>query len=63
MAEGKQVQDEAGRIVSKGVTPEEFEAGAPELLRHRIGYSVHGLALGSAAYMESVSEKIGGDSE
>lgn len=64
MEEGKQLRDDDGRVVRKGLTPEEFEAEegrdfelpAPALLRHRIRYFVDGLALGSAAFVESVFE-------
>ena len=65
MEEGRQLRDEEDRVVRKGLTPEEFEAEeardfelpAPGLLRHKIRYFVDGLALGSAAFVESVFEK------
>ena len=65
MEEGRQLRDEEDRVVRKGLTPEEFEAveardfelPAPALLRHKIRYFVDGLALGSAAFVESVFEK------
>ena len=65
MEEGRQLRDEENRVVRKGLTPEEFEAeeardfelSAPALLRHRVRYFVDGLALGSAAFVESVFEK------
>ncbi|MGK0188400.1 MAG: hypothetical protein ACI9R3_004196 [Verrucomicrobiales bacterium] len=65
MEEGRQLRDEDGRVVRKGLTAEEFETEeardfelpAPALLRYRIGYFVDGLALGSAAFVESVFEK------
>mgnify|MGYP001057987078 CR=1 FL=1 len=65
MEEGVQSRDEDGRIVRKGLTPEEFateeardfELPAPALLRHRIAYFVNGLALGSAAFVEDVFAK------
>ena len=65
MEEGRQLRDEDDRVVRKGLTPEEFEAElardfelpAPALLRHRIRYFVDGLALGSAAFVESVFER------
>ena len=50
------------RLVRKGLTPEEFEAEeardfelpASALLQHRDRYFVDGLALESAAFVESV---------
>ncbi|MEZ5327702.1 MAG: hypothetical protein R3F19_21865 [Verrucomicrobiales bacterium] len=65
MEEGRQLRDEKNRVVRKGLTPEEFEAEeargfelpAPTLLRHRVRYFVDGLALGSAAFVESVFER------
>ncbi|MEZ5328477.1 MAG: hypothetical protein R3F19_25825 [Verrucomicrobiales bacterium] len=65
MEEGRQLRDEEDRVVRKGLTPEEFEAEearnfelpAPTLLRHKIRYFVDGLALGSAAFVESVLRK------
>ena len=65
MEEGVQVRDEAGRVVRRGLTPEEFiveeardfELPAAALLRHRIAYFVDGLALGSSAFIEAVFEK------
>ncbi|MEZ5323816.1 MAG: transposase [Verrucomicrobiales bacterium] len=65
MEEGRQLRNEEGRVVRKGLTPEEIEADearnfelpAPALLRHKIRYFVDGLALGSAAFVESVFEK------
>ncbi|MCB1096127.1 MAG: hypothetical protein KDN22_11175, partial [Verrucomicrobiae bacterium] len=65
MEEGRQLRDEEGRVVRKGLTPEEieaeearnFELPAPALLLHKIRYFVDGLALGSAAFVESVFEK------
>ena len=65
MEEGRQLRNEEDRVVRKGLTPEEFEAEeardfelpAPALLRHKIRYFVDGLALGSAAFVESVFEK------
>ena len=65
MEEGRQLRDEEDRVVRKGLTAEEFQAEevrdfelpAPALLRHRIRYFVDGLALGSAAFVESVFER------
>jgi hypothetical protein len=53
------------RLVRKGLTPEEFEAEeardfelpASALLQHRDRYFVDGLALESAAFVESVFER------
>ena len=65
MEEGRQLRDEGDRVVRKGMTVEEFDAEeardfelpAPAVLRHKIRYFVDGLALGSAAFVESVFEK------
>lgn len=65
MEEGVQVRNEDGRVVRKGLTPEEFaaeearnfELPSAALLRHRIAYFVNGLALGSSAFVEAVFEK------
>ena len=65
MEEGRQLRDEEDRVVRKGLTAEAFEAEeardfelpAPASLRHKIRYFVDGLALGSAAFVESVFEK------
>jgi putative transposase len=55
-------RDEDGRIVRKGLTPEEVEAAEEQgfelpksqLLLHRVRYFTDGLALGSADYLEGV---------
>ncbi|MCB1096158.1 MAG: hypothetical protein KDN22_11335 [Verrucomicrobiae bacterium] len=65
MEEGRQLRDEEGRVTRKGLTPEEFETEegrdfdlpAPALLQQRVRYFVDGLALGSAAFVESVFDK------
>ena len=65
MEEGVERRDEDGRLVRKGISREEleaeeargFELPAPALLHHRIRYFVDGLALGSAAFVESVFAK------
>jgi len=63
--EGVQRRDEEGRIVRKGLTPEEVEAAEErgfelpraELLRHRVRYFTDGLALGSAEFLEGVFKR------
>mgnify|MGYP005708046991 FL=1 len=65
VGEGIQLRDEDGRIVRKGLTPEEveaeeargFELPRAELLRHRIRYFSDGLALGASEYLEGVFRK------
>ena len=60
-----QRRDESGRIVRKGLTPEEvvaaeeqgFELPPAALLRHRVRYFTDGLALGSAEFLEGVFKK------
>ena len=62
MYEAIQRRDEEGRVVRKGLTPEEFEAEEARgfelpdraLLRHRIRYFTDGLALGSAEFLGGV---------
>ncbi|MGK0184848.1 MAG: hypothetical protein ACI9R3_000622 [Verrucomicrobiales bacterium] len=62
---GGALRDEDGCVVRKGLTQEEFDAEelrdfelpATAMLRHRIRYFVDGLALGRAAFIESVFEK------
>ena len=54
--------DEEGRIVGKGLRPEELEAAEErgfelprwEVLRHRVRYFTDGFALGSAEFLEGV---------
>jgi len=65
ICEGVQRRDEEGRIVRKGLTPEEVEAAEErgfelpraELLRHRVRYFTDGLALGSAEFLEGVFKR------
>jgi REP element-mobilizing transposase RayT len=65
MVEAIQRRDEEGRVVRKGLTPEEFEAEEERgfelpdraLLRHRIRYFTDGLALGGAEFIEGVFRK------
>ena len=62
VCESVQRRDEEGRIVRKGLTPEEVEAAEEqgfalpqaELLLHRVRYFTDGLALGSAEFLEGV---------
>lgn len=62
MHEGVQRRDEEGRVVRKGLSPEEFEAQEAlgfelpnrALLQHRIRYFTDGLVLGSAGFVEEV---------
>jgi putative transposase len=62
IGEGIQRRDEDGRVVRKGLTPEEVEAEEKrglelppaEVLRHRIRYFTDGLALGTSAYLDEV---------
>jgi putative transposase len=65
MHEAMQRRDEDGRVVRKGISPEEFaeeeargfELPSPLLLHQRIRYFVDGLVLGSEAFVESVFKK------
>ena len=65
ICEGVQRRDEAGRIVRKGLTPEEvkaaeergFELPSSELLLHRVRYFTDGLVLGSAGFVEGVFKR------
>ena len=65
VCESVQRRDEDGRIVRKGLTPEEVEAAEEqgfelpqtEILLHRVRYFTDGLALGSAEFLESVFKR------
>ena len=65
MCEAIQHRDEDGRVVRKGITPDEFEAEEERgfelpdraVLRHRIRYFTDGLALGSAEFIDGVFRK------
>ena len=65
VCESIQRRDEEGRIVRKGLTPEEVEAAEErgfelprgELLLHRVRYFTDGLALGSAEFLEGVFKR------
>ena len=65
ICKGIQRRDEDGRIVRKGLTPEEvktaeergFELPLSELLFHRVRYFTDGLALGSAEFVESIFKR------
>jgi len=62
MHEAVQRRDEEGRVVQKGITPEELEAEEARgfelpkraLLHQRIRYFTDGLALGSGEFIEEV---------
>ena len=62
MSEGVQRRDEDGRIVRKGLAPDEidaeemrgYELPARDLLYQRIRYFTDGLALGSSAFVQEV---------
>ena len=62
LCESVQRRDEAGRVVRRGLTPEEievarregFELPKAELLLHRVRYLSEGLALGSAEFLEGI---------
>ena len=65
MHEAAQRRDEEGRVVRRGLTPEEFEAQEAlgfelpnrALLHQRIRYFTDGLALGSEAFVNEVFRK------
>ena len=65
ICQGVQRRDEAGRVVRKGLTPEEVEAAEErgfelpksELLLHRLRYFTDGLALGSAEFVEGIFKR------
>ena len=65
ISEGIQRRDEDGRVVRKGLTPEQVEAAEErgfelpksELLLHRVRYFTDGLVLGSAEFVEGVFKR------
>ena len=65
ICQGVQRRDEEGRVVRKGLTPEEvgaeeergFELPKSELLLHRVRYFNDGLVLGSAEFVEGVFKR------
>ena len=52
-----QPEQEHFRKLMRAQEARDFELPAPVLLRHRVRYFVDGLALGSAAFVESVFER------